>query len=200
MKNIRNLKNELKTFCTQNVYTVITNVRVVEISYYGTETISTFEFRDRVTDTPLMSINYQTNNLFWINPDTDAELEYFLEKKGINFDELDYDIDNVDESILAEFKKYIKENCIEYLTERINEFSKDEFNFIVDSLEHECLYHYIKDNESYFFYAGNDNVDELDDETIEEESFNCSNDVDDYPAAIFHKLKDSRDMVKKFSL
>lgn len=196
MKTIRNLKNELKTFCTQNVYTVITNVRVVEISYYETETISTFEFRDRVTDTPLMSINYQANNLFWINPDTDAELEYFLEKKGINFDELDYDIDNVDESILAEFKKHIKEIRIEYLTERVNEFSKDEFNFIVDLLEHECLYYYIKDNESNFFYAGNDNVAELDDETIEEESFNCSNDVDVYPEAIFHKVKDSSNMVK----
>ena len=111
------MKQGIKHYCKNNIRIQITDVQLMDISFYGCDAGFDFEIRDKETDV-LLDTGYEYVEYAFPGVDEDEEIDCFLEGKGIDFyEEYDGKFDNIHKDLLEEFKDYLFQIYNEYYQE-----------------------------------------------------------------------------------
>ena len=116
-KTNKNLKQGIKHYCKNNIRIQITDVQLMDISFYGCDAGFHFEIRDKETDV-LLDTDYDSVVCAFPGVDEDEEINCFLEGKGIDFyEEYDGDFDNIPKDLQEEYEDYLLQSYNEYYQE-----------------------------------------------------------------------------------
>ena len=96
----------LRKYSKQNIHIVITDFRLMDISFYGCDAMFDFEIRDNETNV-LLDVDCEIIENAFAGVDDSEDLYYFLEDKDIDLSqEYDDDYDRLPEELKQEFQDY----------------------------------------------------------------------------------------------